>query len=198
MIPRRAFASLLAANLILPAGRGQAQDRAGAPDFAPVRPGRTLSFPADHGAHPDFRTEWWYVTGWLQAQGQPIGFQITFFRIRTGADTRNPSAFAPTQVIFAHAAISDPAVGRLIHAQRIARAGFGLAQAKVGDMALVSMTGGCDGKLAAGSRLRRATRPSPWISPSPPPSRRCCRATGDLAARDPAPTRRATITACRT
>lgn len=136
MIPRRVFAGLLGAGLILPAMPGLARDRAGAPVFAPVRPGRPLSFPADHGAHPDFRTEWWYVTGWLQAQGQPIGFQITFFRIRTGADTRNPSAFAPTQVIFAHAAISDPAVGRLLHAQRIARAGFGLAQAKVDDMDL--------------------------------------------------------------
>ncbi|MET0983444.1 MAG: carotenoid 1,2-hydratase, partial [Telluria sp.] len=35
------------------------------PAFAPVTPGRALSFPADFGAHPAFRTEWWYVTGWL-------------------------------------------------------------------------------------------------------------------------------------
>ncbi|MDP1873065.1 carotenoid 1,2-hydratase [Phenylobacterium sp.] len=137
MIPRRAFAALLAAGLTLPAAPGHAQESPGGVSFAPVRPGRRLSFPTDHGAHPDFRTEWWYVTGWLQADGQPIGFQITFFRIRTAADPRNPSAFSPRQVIFAHAAISDPRVGRLLHAQRIARAGFGLAEAKVGDMDLV-------------------------------------------------------------
>lgn len=136
MIPRRGFAALLAAGLLLPTP-GRAQERPAALAFAPVRPGRTLTFPADHGAHPDFRTEWWYVTGWLEVDDQPIGFQITFFRIRTAADPRNPSAFSPRQVIFAHAAISDPAVGRLLHAQRIARAGFGLAEAKVGDMDLV-------------------------------------------------------------
>lgn len=137
MFPRRAFIALLATGLLVPAGSGLAQTRSPPVTFAPVRPGRRLNFPADHGAHPDFRTEWWYVTGWLQAAGQPIGFQITFFRIRTAADPGNPSAFSPRQVIFAHAAISDPAVGRLVHAQRIARAGFGLAQAKVGDMDLV-------------------------------------------------------------
>ena len=31
-----------------------------------VRPGISLRFPADHSAHPAFRTEWWYVTGWLR------------------------------------------------------------------------------------------------------------------------------------
>ncbi|MFC3076546.1 lipocalin-like domain-containing protein [Phenylobacterium terrae] len=106
--------------------------------FAPVTPGRPLSFPADHGAHPAFRTEWWYVTGWLQDErGRPLGFQVTFFRSRTGADPANPSLFSPQQVLFAHAAVSDPEVGRLIHDQRIARAGFGLAEAKVGDADLV-------------------------------------------------------------
>ena len=54
-------------------------------DFAPVRPGQSLVFPADHGAHPDFRTEWWYATGWLSLpDGSPLGFQTTFFRVRTG------------------------------------------------------------------------------------------------------------------
>jgi predicted secreted hydrolase len=106
--------------------------------FAQVRPGPTLSFPADHGAHPAFRTEWWYVTGWLEGEdGRPLGFQVTFFRSRTGADPANPSAFSPGQVLFAHAGVSDSAEGRLIHDQRIARAGFGLAEAKVGDADVV-------------------------------------------------------------
>jgi len=97
-----------------------------APDFAQVTPGRRLVFPRDHGAHPDFRTEWWYVTGWLDGPTGPLGFQVTFFRTRTGLGEVNPSRFAPRQVLFAHAAISDPRVGRLLHGQRIARQGFGL------------------------------------------------------------------------
>jgi len=104
------------------------------PVFAPVTPGQSLSFPRDYGAHPDFRTEWWYVTGWLQqADGKPLGFQVTFFRSRTEHDTANPSVFAPHQLVIGHAALSDPAAGRLLHDQRSARAGFGLAWAKTGD-----------------------------------------------------------------
>jgi predicted secreted hydrolase len=107
---------------------------AAAPGFAPVTPGRALSFPADFGAHPEFRTEWWYVTGWLKtADGKPLGFQVTFFRSRTEHDPANPSAFAPKQLIIGHAALSDPALGRLVHDQRTAREGFGLSYAKPGN-----------------------------------------------------------------
>ncbi|MBU6165920.1 MAG: carotenoid 1,2-hydratase [Alphaproteobacteria bacterium] len=109
-----------------------------AADFAPVRPGVPMRFPADHGAHPGFRTEWWYVTGWLRPKSatgaRDMGIQITFFRTRVPRAVTNASRFATEQVIFAHAAIADPATGRLRHATRIARAGFGLAQAHVGDM----------------------------------------------------------------
>jgi predicted secreted hydrolase len=107
------------------------------PTFAPVTPlapGQTLRLPLDFGAHPDFRTEWWYVTGWLTtADGKALGFQVTFFRSATTHDRANPSAFAPRQLIIGHAAVSDPAVGRLLHEQKSAREGFGLAYAKVGD-----------------------------------------------------------------
>jgi len=100
----------------------------------PLAPGATLHLPADFGAHPGFRTEWWYATGWLRtADGKPLGYQVTFFRSATGADPANPSAFAPKQLIIAHAALSDPAVGHLLHDQKSAREGFGLAYAKVGD-----------------------------------------------------------------
>jgi len=99
-----------------------------------VRPGTVLHFPADHGAHPQFRTEWWYVTGWLHTdQGKDLGFQVTFFRTRPPVDERNPSRFAAQQVLFAHAALSDPGTGRLLHGERMARAGFGLADARTGD-----------------------------------------------------------------
>jgi predicted secreted hydrolase len=109
-----------------------------APVYAPVVPGAAPTFPADHGSHPDFRTEWWYVTGWLETgQGPPLGFQVTFFRTRPNIDQANPSAFAAKQVLFAHAALSDPKVGRLLHDQRVGRAGFGLAEAPVGDAAIL-------------------------------------------------------------
>ncbi|TXC70154.1 carotenoid 1,2-hydratase [Sphingomonas ginsenosidivorax] len=99
-----------------------------------VRPGIVLRFPADHGAHPAFRTEWWYVTGWLHtAAGEDLGFQVTFFRTRPPVDPRNPSRFAAGQVLFAHAALSDPKTGKLLHGEKAARAGFGLAQARKGD-----------------------------------------------------------------
>ena len=106
-----------------------AQTNAETPRFAQVDPRKTLSFPRDFGAHPDFRTEWWYATGWLQPpDGKQVGFQVTFFRSATEHDRTNPSKFAPKQLIVAHAALSDPAIGKLQHDQRIARAGFGLAQ----------------------------------------------------------------------
>ena len=107
-----------------------------APDFSypDVKPNRTFAFPQDHGAHPDFRTEWWYVTGTVKTEkGEELGFQITFFRTRPRVDARNPSKFAPRQILFAHTAISDPSVGKLLHDQRSARSGFGIAEAKVGD-----------------------------------------------------------------
>jgi len=95
--------------------------------YPAVRPNRKLQFPRDHGAHPEYRIEWWYVTGWLDG---PLGFQITFFRARPEEESANPSSFNPRQVLFAHAALSDPKRGRLLHDQRAARAGFSLAHAE--------------------------------------------------------------------
>ncbi|MDR6408938.1 lipocalin-like domain-containing protein [Paraburkholderia terricola] len=104
---------------------------AATPEFAAVTPGHSISLAQDSGAHDGFRTEWWYATGWLATPDkQPLGFQITFFRSATGHDPADPSAFAPSQLIIAHAALSDPALGHLAHDQRIARQGFGLAYAK--------------------------------------------------------------------
>lgn len=101
--------------------------------YPPVEPGRKLTFPRDHGAHPDFRTEWWYVTGWVESSGVARGFQVTFFRSRSGLQEDNQSAFAPKQLIFAHAAIADASKGRLIYDERAAREAFGLAYAKTGN-----------------------------------------------------------------
>ena len=105
---------------------------------------RPLVFPADFGAHPDTRTEWWYVTGVLQTAqaGAPsnpagrYGFQLTFFRSRTGVAADHPSRFAASQLVFAHAALSDLSARQLRHDQRVARAGFDIASAAEGDTAV--------------------------------------------------------------
>ncbi len=89
-----------------------------------ITPGRTLAFPRDHGAHPGARIEWWYATGWLQGAAPGaglIGFQLTFFRSRTGLAQALPGRFAPRQLLFAHAAVSDIAGKKHRHAQRISR-----------------------------------------------------------------------------
>jgi predicted secreted hydrolase len=100
-----------------------------------VAPGTTIVLPRDFGAHPASRIEWWYATGWLAVPGvdDPFGFQLTFFRSRTDVPPGHPSAFAARQIVFAHAALTDPVAGRLRHDQRIARAGFGIAQASEHD-----------------------------------------------------------------
>ncbi|MBS0398268.1 MAG: carotenoid 1,2-hydratase [Proteobacteria bacterium] len=113
-----------------------ATSRSATPDeAAPAVPGYVIAFPRDHGSHPGFRTEWWYVTGWLQGAHGPRGFQITFFRSRTDPELTgsNPSHFTPRQLIIAHAALSDPRLARLRQEQRVARAGLGLAGAMEGE-----------------------------------------------------------------
>jgi len=123
---------LLLAAAALPAARAGAA----AIDYPLVVP-RALEFPRDHGAHPDYRTEWWYLTGQFDAvQGSgdaPLGLQLTFFRFRPPVDPANPSRFAAHQLVVAHAAVADPRHGALIHEERIARTGFGIAQADGGD-----------------------------------------------------------------
>ncbi len=102
--------------------------------YAEVVRDHKLIFPQDHGAHPDFRTEWWYVTGHVAtSSGTSLGFQVTFFRSRTGVSESSKSKFAPKQILFAHAAIADPRHGKLRHDEKIARAGFG-NHVKVGIM----------------------------------------------------------------
>jgi predicted secreted hydrolase len=96
-------------------------------------PAQPLVFPRDHGAHPKFRTEWWYVTGNASAADRIFGFQLTFFRTRIDATQAMQSAFAAKQLVFAHAAITDVQGKKLWHDQRVARAGFGIAQTSEAD-----------------------------------------------------------------
>jgi predicted secreted hydrolase len=143
------------------------------PQLSTVTPDKPIRFPNDFGAHPDFRTEWWYATGWLEtADKKPLGFQVTFFRTATDHDPANPSRFAPRQLIIAHAALSDPAVGKLLHDQGIAREGFGLAYAREGntDVRLDdwSMVRDADGRYRAVVKARGFTL-TLSLAPSQPP-----------------------------
>ena len=101
--------------------------------FDPVTPGRELKFPEDRGAHPGHRIEWWYVTGRLESKRGPLGFQVTFFRVRNPDAEASPSRFAPKQIVFAHAALADPRQERLLHDQRTARELPPLVEARRGE-----------------------------------------------------------------
>jgi predicted secreted hydrolase len=104
------------------------------PRYMPVMPDYDLVFPKDYGSHQGFRIEWWYVTGWLETPDEkPLGFQVTFFRYATDHDSENPSRFAPKHLIIAHLALSDPAVGKLLHEEKTARESFDLAYARQGN-----------------------------------------------------------------
>jgi predicted secreted hydrolase len=92
-----------------------------------------LQFPRDHGAHPAFRTEWWYVTGQARAGEREFGFQVTFFRSRVEGTQDMTSRFAARQLLFAHAALTDVQGRKLWHDQRIAREGFEIASAPEDD-----------------------------------------------------------------
>lgn len=99
--------------------------------FLPARPGYQWQFPRDHGAHPGYRTEWWYYTGHLVSdQGELFGYQLTFFRVAlTPAPVRRDSAWAADTVYFAHFALTDVSRRRFFFADRAQRAALGLAGA---------------------------------------------------------------------
>jgi predicted secreted hydrolase len=110
-------------------GRARAQGYAGldTPDtgFAAVTPGRTFTFPADHGPHPDYRIEWWYVTANLvDATGMAYGAQWTLFRqaMRPGAQQQG---WANPQIWMGHAAVTRADTHRF--SQSFARGGVGQA-----------------------------------------------------------------------
>jgi predicted secreted hydrolase len=100
--------------------------------FERALPGGTLAFPADHGAHPDYRSEWWYFTGNLATrEGRHFGFQLTFFRFALSPDEpARDSAWASRQIWMAHLAVSDPAAGRFSFRERLSRGALGLAGAR--------------------------------------------------------------------
>jgi predicted secreted hydrolase len=93
-----------------------------------------LAFPADHGAHPGYRTEWWYYTGNLATPGgRPFGFQVTIFRRQIGptGDRRSwpepSSAWRTQQLYLGHIALSDISGRQHLFAEDMSRGALGLA-----------------------------------------------------------------------
>jgi predicted secreted hydrolase len=93
-----------------------------AEDFSVAQPGRTFVFPRDHGSHPEFRTEWWYVTGHLDgSNGQRFGFQATFFR------QAQPDGEQIEHLYLAHAALLDAKTDNFISEEKLNREGWDAA-----------------------------------------------------------------------
>ena len=102
-------------------------------DWATATEPREFSFPADHGAHDDFRIEWWYYTGNLVTeQGHRFGYQLTFFRTGVQRDPENPSKWVVRDLYTGHFALSDLKGRRHRSAQQSRRAGVGMAGAAAG------------------------------------------------------------------
>ena len=93
---------------------------------------RTFVFPQDHGPHPDYRNEWWYMTGNLDAEdGRRLGFELTIFRFALAPEkSESASAWHTNQVYIAHFALTDAAGKRFYVAERFSRGALGLAGAR--------------------------------------------------------------------
>jgi predicted secreted hydrolase len=105
---------------------------ASAQGFARATAPRALRFPADHGPHPEFRSEWWYYTGNVVAgDGRRFAFQLTFFRFALSPQApARASAWASNQIYMAHFAVSDIAEERFHAAERFSRAALDMAGAR--------------------------------------------------------------------
>ncbi len=100
--------------------------------FAKALTMRDFSFPHDHGPHPDFRNEWWYITGNLDGRdGRRFGFEITIFRfLLTPTPPEHDSDWRTNQVYNAHLAVTDADENRFYVAERFSRAALGLSGAR--------------------------------------------------------------------
>jgi predicted secreted hydrolase len=102
------------------------------PGFARALAPRPFVFPADHGPHPDYATEWWYLTGNLRdPSGAAFGYQLTLFRIGLKpGEPETDSAWRTRQIYMGHLAVSDIGARRHHSSSRFARAALGLAGAR--------------------------------------------------------------------
>ena len=118
---------------------------------------RSLDFPGDHGAHPDFRNEWWYLTGNLEtAGGRRFGYQVTFFRTALAPAAPAPvhaadsSRWRTRQAWMAHLTVADVGAERFHAFERFERGALGLAGATLEPAVRVwtggwELSGGADG-----------------------------------------------------
>ncbi len=92
---------------------------------------RKFEFPADHGAHNRYRTEWWYFTGNVKnPYGRPFGYELTFFRFAlTPSQPASKSSWRDNQLYMAHVALTDVEDKRFYAKERFSRAGNNLAGA---------------------------------------------------------------------
>lgn len=92
---------------------------------------RSFRWPDDHGPHPHYKHEWWYVTGQLVAEGgRRFGFQFTVFREAISPEPPDsPSKWATNQLYLAHVAVTDVQGGHYLSDERTARGALGLAGA---------------------------------------------------------------------
>ena len=102
--------------------------------FARVEEPREFIFPADHGPHDEYRTEWWYFTGNIDdGEGQRFGYQLTFFRFRPKADeTGSASRWRTAHFYMAHFALTDINNEKIHTFERFSRGAAGLAGASTG------------------------------------------------------------------
>lgn len=160
----RAIAQVLCLLLALLPARLAAQGFAGlggeADGFTPVTRPADLSFPRDHGPHPDFRIEWWYLTANLTGpDGEDLGIQWTLFRQALVAGGRDAPGWQNGQIWMAHAAATSAGVHHV--AEKLARGGVGQAEvtaapfrAFIDDWSLVSTD--ARGDALAGLRVHAA------------------------------------------
>ena len=116
----------------------EALGSAGIEGFARATGTRRFQFPDDHGPHPGYRNEWWYLTGNLRTvDGRDFGFQVTFFRIALTPEALvSDSAWRTNQVWMAHAALSDIDGGEHPAYERFARQAVGLAGAQISPVSI--------------------------------------------------------------
>ena len=123
----RAFAPLRLCVVLLAAAAVLGQ---GSDGWRQAAPGREFAFPADHASHPEYKIEWWYYTGNLDAaDGRRFGYQLTFFRIGVDPNPKNPSRWAVRDLFMTHLAVTDVDGRTFRFAERVNRAGVGWAGA---------------------------------------------------------------------
>ena len=132
---RRPTILALAALISFLAGPATAQAPAQVEVFEPeyrlAVPGYEFTFPRDHGAHPDYKLEWWYYTGHLEAEdGRSFGYELTFFRIGMDRRAVNPSAWSVDDLHVAHFALSRLSEETFQYWERVNRAGPGIARTR--------------------------------------------------------------------